>query len=541
MKVKFEPTFLAWTIASIFCFSLLSPKWPVAAAAFIAPTILLVLLNQRKPGRAFIIAMAVLTVSNAVANWRVIPFPALLFIPMILQISFVQSVPYVLYSRLSSISGSWLTTLIFPFLQVLVEYATSFFGGGTWGSIAYTQMSFLPFVQVASVTGIWGLTFMIYWFASVAEYAYRHRLSWPTVRRPVTWYSLVLISILGYGTFRLSNSETSNSETVKVAGITGLNLYLLGIIYEDAFGTTVKFDQRQLTQTSPELQELNRGLAAFIADPFSSRFTDSHRAIEKFCDSMFHLAGREARGGAKIISFSEALMFTFKPVEDQLIARGENFARDHKVTLLLTMASFIPGETGFGTTFIENKAIMINPFGQIEHIFFKNKPVPVVEPSIPGNGEVPVYNSLYGKIATSICYDADFPSLIRKAGQQGAGILLLPSGDWKEISPYHADMSRMRAIENGVSVMRPVSGATLMACDQMGRVVARRNFYDDGDKTMSAYLSINGVPTLYSLLGDYFPWACLAAGTIILFYLKRLKQQEKKGVEMRGALQTEAV
>lgn len=540
MKEQRKPQFVATIIAGIFCFTLLSPKWVVPAAAFVAPGILLYLVTGRKVGRAFIVSWAVLAISNAVANWRVMPFPTLLFIPMIVQISFVQSIPFVLHSWTSRFSDSWATTFIFPIVQVLLEYATSFLGGGTWGSIAYTQISFLPFIQLASITGIWGLTFMIYWFAAIAEYVYRHRSGWPAARRLVLMYSAVVSGILAYGSFRLSASETTAGETVKVAGISGLNLYLLGIIYEDAFGTPIRFDARRLTQTSPELQELNRGLAAFIADPFASRFTRSHRAIENFSDSMFQLAAREARAGAKIISFSEALMFTFKPVEGKLIEKGKHFARDHKVTLLLTMASFIPGETGFGATFIENKAIMIDPSGQVENVFFKNKPVPMVEPSVPGNGKVPVYNSMYGKIATSICYDADFPSLMRQVGVQGAGILLLPSGDWKEISPYHADMSRVRAVENGVSILRPVSGGTLMACDPMGRVVARRNFFDEGDKVVSSYLSVNGMPTLYRHLGDFFPWICLAAGTGILIHLRRRRQQAEY-VKAPGEWQPETV
>jgi apolipoprotein N-acyltransferase len=521
MTKKNDWKFFAWAFATIVSFALLSPRWTVPLAAFLAPAMLLWLIRGRHFWRAFLIAAVILTISNLIANYRVMPFPLPLFIPMTLQISIVAAIPYAAYSWLARIKKSGETTLLFPFFQVLLEFGNSFLGGGTWGSIAYTQIDNLPLIQLASVTGLWGITFIVYWFSSLAVYCFESRMKWQRVRGAVVIYGLSVWAILVYGTIRISVSGAATNKTVKVAGISSMNYYLLGIIYQDAFGKTLPFDARKLTQTSPELPELNRGLAEFIKDPFSERFHRSQDALEAFQDSMFHLAAREARGGAKIISFSEALMFTFKPIEGKLIQKGRMFAKEHKVTLLLTTASFIPGSTEFGSKFIENKALMINPFGQIEHIFFKNKPVPVVEPSVAGDGAVPIYNSMYGRLATSICYDADFPALMRQAGEQCAAILLLPSGDWREISPYHANMARLRAVENGLSVLRPVSGAISIACDYTGRIIASREFYDDGEKVVTAHLSTNGVPTLYAQTGDYFPWLCVAAAIVLGFKLRR--------------------
>ena len=208
-------------------------------------------------------------------------------------------------------------------------------------------------------------------------------------------------------------------------------------------------------------------------------------------------------------------MFTVKPVEDDLLRRGKAFARQHKVRLLLTVGSFLPGKVGFGTKYIENKAIMINDAGEIESIFFKNKPVPLVEGSIAGDGEVPVIETKDGRIATSICYDADFPYLINKAGKKNADILLLPSGDWREVAPYHADMARVRAIENGFSIVRPVSGATTIACDYNGRVIGKRDFFDHGERVLVSHVPTNGVTTLYAMTGDVFPWACILVASYL--------------------------
>ena len=86
---------------------------------------------------------------------------------------------------------------------------------------------------------------------------------------------------------------------------------------------------------------------------------------------------------------------------------------------------------------------------------------------------------------------------------------MLPSGDWREVAPYHADMARVRAIENGFSLVRPVSGATTIVCDYNGRVIGKRDFYDGGDRVLVSNVPTNGVPTLYSAIGDAFAWGCI--------------------------------
>jgi apolipoprotein N-acyltransferase len=517
MKNRVDLKFWGTAFAAVIAFILLSPKWTFPLAAFVAPGILIHLIAKQKFWKSFLIALCILFVANLVANFKVIPFPTIISIPIALQTSILAAIPYLIYSRISRLPSSWVSTLYFPILQVLYEFVGSFMGAGTWGSIVYTQMDNLYLIQLGSVTGMWGIAFIIYWCSSLL--AYFHECEWrqEKIQGALQGYAIVFLVVLMFGVVRLIQRD-EDVKTVKVSGITGSNLHLLGTFYEDAFNKRVTFDPAKLTQTSPELQELNKGIAELIADPLSPRFTRSQREIEIFQDSMFSIASREAKAGAKIISFSEALMFTFKPIEDKLIKKGQEFSRRHKITLLLTVASFIPGKVEFGSRYIENKAIVINPLGQIEHTFFKNKPVPVIEPSIPGNGEIPVYNSIYGRIATSICYDADFPSLIRKAGKQCSGILLLPSGDWREISPYHGNMARMRAIENGFSIVRPVSGASSIICDRKGRILATRDFYSDGDKIVSAYVDINGSPTLYSVWGDFFPWLALAFGIGIFLY-----------------------
>ena len=85
---------------------------------------------------------------------------------------------------------------------------------------------------------------------------------------------------------------------------------------------------------------------------------------------------------------------------------------------------------------------------------------------------VPVADTALGRLATVICYDMDFPALLRQAGQAQADLLLAPASDWAPVKFGHAQWATFRAIENGVSLVRPTREGLQIAVDHQGRVLA---------------------------------------------------------------------
>ena len=73
----------------------------------------------------------------------------------------------VLFTRSFLRRGSlFLAALAFPVYWVTYEYLTAIASPhSTWGNLAYTQMDFLPLIQIASVTGLWGISFVVFLFA----------------------------------------------------------------------------------------------------------------------------------------------------------------------------------------------------------------------------------------------------------------------------------------------------------------------------------------------------------------------------------------
>ena len=60
----------------------------------------------------------------------------------------------------------FLAALAFPVYWVACEYLNAISSPhSTWGNLAYTQMNCLPVIQIASITGIWGISFIMFLFA----------------------------------------------------------------------------------------------------------------------------------------------------------------------------------------------------------------------------------------------------------------------------------------------------------------------------------------------------------------------------------------
>lgn len=111
---------------------------------------------------------------------------------------------------------------------------------------------------------------------------------------------------------------------------------------------------------------------------------------------------------------------------------------------------------------------------------------------------------------TAICYDLDFPWLLRQAGQGGADLLLAPASDWREIGHLHHNSAAFRAVENGVTLVRATRRGWSAVVDASGREHARLEHYGTASRVMIAEAPVNHQSTLYSRFGDWFAYLCLA-------------------------------
>jgi apolipoprotein N-acyltransferase len=123
-----------------------------------------------------------------------------------------------------------------------------------------------------------------------------------------------------------------------------------------------------------------------------------------------------------------------------------------------------------------------------------------------------------------ICYEAVFPGAIVPRDEPRPGwIVNLTNDGWFGIStgPYqHLQQTRMRAIEEGLPIVRAANTGISAVIDPVGHIVARLGLGVEG--VIDSALPSSLPPTVYARLGD-LPAAVMVALAAILVARRRTK------------------
>lgn len=455
-------------------------KWIVPLAAWLAPVFLLHFTRGAHPIGGILWVWLALFIALSVSNREVIPLPGAAFVGMTAAIAIAMTLPFLADRLLAPYLSGFLSTLVFPVAWIALEFMASRLNPyGTWGALGYTQHGNLPLMQLASVTGIWGIGFLIAWFGSVANWAWDRRFDWGAIQSDVLLYAAVWGLVMLAGGVRLAFAP--QAATVKVAGIG----WPRGIIEPSEF----------LRIVAPDLTSVER-------KQIREKFGSLH-------DSFFERSQREVQAGAKIIVWPEANLMVLKEDEGTFLDRAGRFAREQGIFLLMGMGTLEPG----AVRPVDNKAVLMNPAGEIAFSYTKITAVPGFEASvnIRGEGPIPVADTPYGRLVSPICFDLDFPQIIRQVGRSEADIMLVPASDWKAITQLHQLMAEFRAVENGVAMFRITRWGGSGAVDTYGHRLAAMDDFTAQDNVMVAQIPVSaGVRTIYARIGDIFAWCCVA-------------------------------
>jgi len=459
-----------WLAIGAILLLLANGRWIIPLAAWLAGVFIIHFLRMQKPARGLILGLLTSIVVTIVAWQGLIPVPGVFYYLVAAGIGTTFVLPYLADRLIAPRLNGFASTLVFPLAWTTVEYVNSLANPyGTWGALAYTQYGNLPLVQIVSVTGVWGLAFLMAWFASVVNWAWEQEFVWSRIRRGIGLYAGILALVLLFGGARLA-LFAPRSDTVRLAAITAA-------------------------------YDISKEEALAAGDWESLR-----PAFATVQDGLLERSQQAAQAGARIIAWHEGGALMLKEDEAAFIERGRELARQKQVYLGMAVG-VLPD--GFPNQPGENKLVLIDPSGDIVWEYFKSLPVPG-EPSIAGDGLILTQETPYGRIAAAICFDADFPGLIHQAGKAGSDLMLVPSSDWEDIDPLHTQMASFRAIENGFSLVRITGGGLSAAFDYQGRVLAAVDYFTSGEQVMIAHVPVQGVRTIYSVVGDLFAWLCVA-------------------------------
>lgn len=347
----------------------------------------------------------------------------------------------------------WLTIIAFPVAWTCFEYILFIVSGqGTFGNLAYTQTDFLPLLQIASITGLWGISFILTLVPSSIAVAWCLRESFKqTVLAILVSLSLVL-SVLGWGWFHLRDNLPSPTIKVGLAATDKTVQYFRTEEAKDALGVV--------------------------------------QTYAKFIDKL-------AIQGAKIIVLPEKFVGVAPNYSKELYGVLAQAAQKNNVTVVAGL-----NHTGKGKQ--RNVAVVFSPRGEIEAEYDKIHLLAGFESQYQSSNKLVVLNLEKGSAAIAICKDMDFPKPASDYGKIGAGIIFVPAWDFVKDGRLHSRMAVMRGVENGFSVVRSAQEGLLTISDSKGRIIAEDSSSRADEVLLLGEIFVGPAYTFYSSFGDWF-------------------------------------
>jgi len=421
------------------------------------------------------------------------PLPTPVRLGMEVGVSTGVALCFVLHRWVESRSESFWTTLALPCGLVAFEFASARLSpGGTWGSFAYSFIDDLAIVQVVSLFGWTSLTFLVAWMAASLSWAGNERVSRRRFVLAAGTVGFVTALVVIYGSLRIESRDLPTSRA-KIACIVAPST----------------FSQDRVN----DVWAYTRGVQASE----SSRLNAQERIHESLQE---HLAAtrQQADRGAEFVFWPEVSASITMAEYDAWIEAVSDLSVSEGIFVGVGLMVFRPIEQLPSI----NKYLLIDPDGQIDMDFIKATRPPGAGHVI-GDGRLPAIETPLGTTTAAICFDLDFPQLIGQAGRMDADVLLAPSNDWREAAPTHAVMARMRAIEQGVTLVRPTRDGITVISDPFGQVNTLMKLDDGQTGSVLAQVSIESVSTLYGRIGDLFSWLCI----VVLVGQVSLRQQHR--------------
>ncbi|GAM08132.1 apolipoprotein N-acyltransferase [Geobacter sp. OR-1] len=389
--------------------------------------------------------------------------------------------------------------LSFPVVWVGMEYLRSFaLTGFPWASLGYSQYKILPLIQIADISGVYGVSFLIV-LANVGLFrAYQFFSGNGTLGKRIWTIAAavgLMIATVAYGFVRLTSPEAGTP--LKVA-------LIQGNISQD-----VKWDPAFQEETVRIYERLTESVAPFGPDlvvwpesatPFffqkETAYADRVRKLAAGLHAplVFGSPAYKAEGGS-IRFLNSAFLVN---------ADGEIGGRSDKIHLV--------------------------PFGEyvpLKRLLpFVNKLVEGIGDFAPGTAAVPL-DIGKTRIGVLVCFEGIFPELSRAYVNAGARLLVNISNDaWykRSSAPYqHLSMTVFRAVENRVPLVRATNTGITAIIDSKGHFNGMTQIFREAALTGEVRPGTGG--TLYNRFGDFFAVACLAL--TLLIGVKSVANKEK--------------
>lgn len=349
----------------------------------------------------------------------------------------------------------------------------------TWGSLAHTQADNLPIAQLASITGPWGVDFLVCLVNLALAGLLIPEDGIRRLRPAVAAVGLVgAVWIWGW---MAQSSSPAYHAGLKVAVVQGNMARSLHSPPEDTGRTfeTYAALSRQAAMAKPDfIVWPETTLATDLSNPgWNAVLSDLARGT----NANYVIGGYDAAPDPAVFeSYNGAHFFS---------RDGAKLGVYHKVRLV-PYGEFVPLRESMP--------------------FLKRYGVRTLD-VLPGEGHL-LIDTEFGKAGVSICFESLFPQIPRLETLSGAQMLFVITNDsWFEktqAARHHLMMAKLRAIENRRFVVRAASTGISAIIDPYGKASDELGIFRQGIVT-GAVTPLSDL-TPYTRFGDYFAYLCLA-------------------------------
>jgi apolipoprotein N-acyltransferase len=402
-------------------------------------------------------------------------------------------------------TGNWARRNFWSLAGAAIWVALEFFrahflGGFPWNLLGTSQFQITPLIQIASVTGVYGVSFLVVWVSLSFFSAGRMIFSKPDSRfawQPEIFLPLMVVAILfAVGSFQMRmppNEKSTNLRVTLIQPSVPQNLIWDPSENSNRFQQLLTLTENALTNKTdllvwpeaalPESPEAN--LSNYIA---ITNLVYTHHVWLVFNADDFVLKANPTADD-KYDSFNSA--FLFDP--------DGNFVKVYHKRKLVIFGEFVPPFLKWFTPIT----------GGYE------------AGNAPAQFEIGNFNA-----APLICFEDMFPQTARASVNTNTDFLVNLTNDgwfgegaeqWQQ-----AAAGIFRAVENGVPLVRCCNNGVTCWIDAHGQVRqifkdAAGGIYGGGTMTFELPLADEKlVPTFYNRHGDWFGWGCVGITSLIL-------------------------
>jgi apolipoprotein N-acyltransferase len=403
--------------------------------------------------------------------------------------------------------------VLFPAIWVSIDFFRSVGEiAFPWSFLGYSFAPILPFAQVASITGVWGLTFIavgmnvLIFDLLVCYYSNENQVQkW--IHLTIGFLCLIAIGL--WGNARIKKPLAGDSKKIAVLQTNIDQLHWGNNSLDTAFTITEKMVKDAAAQNVDLIVGPESALLCFV-----DRKVEHRTRVQGWVDSINKPL---MLGGLHWDRAPEGSMYEYYIYNSAFFIEPSRPILHYNKQMLVPFSERMP---------FENSIPILSRVNLGEADFMSgNEPV--------------VFHTDSIRAAPFICYEVIFPSFVQERLKKNANVIVMITNDgWfgKTSGPYqHAAMARMRAIENRIAIVRCANSGFSMFIDGYGRVSGVTKLYTR--TTAYGNVLLRNADSFYAKYGDWFLILCMliaSSGLAIVLTMSIFKKVKIQKGAIKG-------